>query len=110
MNKSLKAAFLCNLLLLGFGAAGSAVAETNPIFGHAIVQKTSVAENKAIVGKGSLADYYGYYGNYYNSLAGQYGSIGYNYKSFDYYYAAYTNSTAAMNYYYAAYYNQYYGL
>jgi hypothetical protein len=78
----------------------------NPIFGQASVQKTSVSENKAVIGKGYYADLYGYYGNYYNAVAGQYGAQGSYYRSSSYYYNAYVYAGYAQYYYGQAYYNQ----
>lgn len=51
----------------------------SPIFGGAEVTPLTTAQNKAVVGKGYYADYYGSYGISsadYASLYGQYGDYG----------------------------------
>jgi hypothetical protein len=89
--------------------AGSAEAPVNPIFEHALVHKLSVPEDRAVVGKGSYADYYGYYGMWYTALASQYGSMGFYYKDYSSYLSAYYYADSAMIDFYNAYYYQYYG-
>lgn len=108
MSKALNSTLLGGALLASLAGLAPASADTNPMFGNALVQKTSATENKAIVGKGSYADYYGYYGNYYNNLAGYYGNAGLYYKSYSNYYSAYSYASYATTYYYYAYYYQYY--
>lgn len=89
--------------------AGSTNAAVSPIFGHASIQKLSIKEDRAIVGKGYLSDYYGYYGLYYSSLASEYGSMGFYYKNYSDYYYAYQYASYASTDFYDAYYWQYYG-
>ncbi len=48
----------------------------SPIFGTASVSATTVAENKAVVGKGYYADYYGSYGIEFANYAAAYGNYG----------------------------------
>jgi hypothetical protein len=89
-------------------AAPTYAAPENPIFGKAVVKINTPAENKAVAGKGSTADYYGYYGNLYNNYAGYYGTLGSYYRSrtdgYYWYYAYYYSYYATNNYYYAYYY------
>ena len=87
----------------------------SPIFGAADAMLTSVAKNKAIIGKGAYADYNGYYGNVYSSYANTYGNYAYGgsdgpsgYSTY-YYYYAYYYANAATNAYANAYYYAYYG-
>ncbi len=84
--------------------------ESNPIFGDARVVELSTSENQDVAGKGYIADFYGYYGNYYASIASTYGYYGDLYDSYNYevsyYYNAYLYAYyAALNYYYAYYYS-----
>ena len=84
----------------------------NPIFGKAVVKINTPGENKAVSGKGSTADYYGYYGNLYNNYAGSYGVYGSYYSGRTdgyYWYYAYLYSSYATNDYYYAYYYQSHG-
>ena len=97
---------------LAFGVAGSALAgeAKSPIFGSAPTAVMSSGQNKSTVGKGSTADYYGYYGNLYSNYANSYGSYAYNgyigsgADYVNYYYYAYVYSNSAASNYYAAYY------
>ena len=91
------------------GVALPASGADNPIFGRAEVQQLSPAENKAVVGKGYYADYYGYYGIYYANLASQYGFLGYANKSYSYYGSAYNYAYNAAQDFYYAYQNQFNG-
>lgn len=103
MHKSLKLILPAALALAAVGAARAEV--TSPIFGRAVVQPTTQAQNKGVVGKGYYADLYGYYGNYYSAYASMYGSMGYYYKTSSYYsYAESYASSASTYYYYASYY------
>src|SRR5437660_2892880 len=107
MRNALSTSVMAAGIILALAGLAQARNE-NPIFGQA-VQKTNSSENKTIVGKGAYADYYGYYGNLYNSYAGQYGQYGYSYADYSSYYYAYIYANAAANNYYYAYYYQYYG-
>lgn len=65
-------------LILSAAAIGPAAhaREVSPIFGGASVMPLTTAQNKAVVGKGYYADYFGSYGidfANYASLYGQYG-------------------------------------
>ena len=82
---------------------------SSPVFGKAKAKVMRKAEASKVVGKGGVSDYYGYYGNVYNSYAGTYGRIGQYYndrntESYYYYYAYYYAQAAANNYYVAHYY------
>lgn len=102
MPSFLNQALRSSALLLGVGLVTSTPAlasDVNPIFGQAAAQKTSVAENKAVKGKGAQADLYGYYGNYYNNAAGQYGMFGAYYRNSSYYATASTYASYASTYY-----------
>lgn len=89
------------------GAALAQAETPSPIFGSATVKLTTPSENRSVVGKGSLADYYGYYGNYYNNLAGAYGNYGFYFKNYSYYYSAYSYASSAASSYLSAYNYQY---
>ena len=96
-------------LSAGLALSTTAIAGSNPIFGDANVKSISVEDSKKIVGQGSTADYYGYYGVLYSYYANYYGNIGYSYDAYStesaYYSAAADLSYAAyVYYYYAAYY------
>ena len=101
------------VVALALGVAGSALAgeAKSPIFGSAPTAVLSSGQNRSTIGKGSTADYYGYYGNLYSSTANSYGSYAYNgsvgsgdsYVNY-YYYAYLYSSYATTNYYYAYYY------
>ena len=95
------------LLLAGaatLGLVGTAQA-ASPLFDNVGAVKVNTTEqNKAVVGKGATADYYGYYGNYYNNLAGYYGNRGLYYNNYSNYYSAYAYTGYASNNYYFAYY------
>ena len=84
----------------------------SPIFGASAALPTTADKNKTIVGKGSDADYYGYYGNLYSSYANYYGNSAYGTAGSGYattYYYAYYYSNLATTNYYDAYYYAYYG-
>jgi hypothetical protein len=86
-------------MLLATGAAKAA----SPLIEGIDAKVNTVADNKRVVGKGSTANYYGYYGNYYNNLAGYYGNYGLYANNYSYYYNAYSYATTAASYYYNAY-------
>ena len=90
-------------------APAATFAKDNPIFGKAKHQALSSAENKAVVGQGNTADYYGYYGLLYAAYAYDFGEAGYTYDSYSneryYYYYAYRYAYSSyVNFYYAYYY------
>lgn len=96
--------------LAAFAMGGTAsYAAPSDMFGSSAVKPMTAKETKSVVGKGTYADLYGYYGNLYNNIAGYYGLLGAYYKSSSYYYNAYYYSYYATQYYYSAYYYQYYG-
>ena len=105
------------VVAVAFSVAGSALAgeAKSPVFGSAPTAVMSAGQNKSTIGKGSTADYFGYYGNLYSSSANYFGSYAYNgyvgsggdYVS--YYYYAYLYSTYAANNYGTAYYYASYG-
>jgi hypothetical protein len=93
------AGFALSLMLAASGAmAESAVTPGNAIFGKAAVAATSEAENKAIVGKGYYADYYGSYGIQSANYAAEAGSYGDYYSAQDYAYQAYLDFGDAIYY------------
>jgi hypothetical protein len=99
----LKALLLASASVVTFSFAATTARADNPLLqgvGH--VKVNTIADNKRIIGKGSTADYYGYYGNYYTAMAGAAGAWGYL-KGTDYWKAAYDNQTQATTYYYYAY-------
>ena len=112
MKLVLCAVTVTTLLLTSSAFAGQS---KSPIFGDADATPTSVAKNKAIIGKGATADYYGYYGNVYSSYANTYGNYGIGGSNgpsgyaTTYYYYAYYYANQATNYYSNAYYYAYYG-
>jgi hypothetical protein len=91
-----------------FGAAAvfavtAAAQASSPLLAGIDAKVNNVADNQKVVGKGSTANYYGYYGNYYNNLAGYYGNYGLYQNSYSYYYNAYSYASDAATYYYYAY-------
>ena len=100
-------------LLLGAAAAvlfaGAANAASPLLAGVGDVKVNTTADNQKVVGKGATANYYGYYGNYYNNLAGYYGNYGLYTNNYSYYYSAYYYANTASNNYYNAYYYSYLG-
>lgn len=80
----------------------------SPIFGKAKIKVMRKNDAAKVVGKGSTADYYGYYGNVYASRAQYYGNLGRTYNSYSnetaFYGAARNNAQAAANNYARAYY------
>jgi hypothetical protein len=103
MRKTLLASAAAVLL-----AAGAAQA-ANPFVDGLDAKINTVADNKKVVGKGATANFYGYYGNYYNNLAGYYGNYGLYANNYSYYYNAYSYSNTAASYYYDAYIYSFYG-
>jgi hypothetical protein len=85
-------------------AASSAAQASSPLLAGIDAQVNTVADNQKVVGKGTTANFYGYYGNYYNNLAGYYGNYGLYANNYSYYYNAYTYAGYAASYYYDAYY------
>ena len=112
MKLVLSAVTVTTLLFTSSAFAGQS---KSPIFGDADATPTSVAKNKAIIGKGAYADYWGYYGNLYSSYANSYGNYGYGGSEGSsgnatyYYYNAYLYANQATNAYANAYYFAYYG-
>jgi hypothetical protein len=88
-------------VVLTAGAANAASPLTAGIDG---LKVNTPADNQKVVGKGTTANFYGYYGNYYNNLAGYYGNYGLYANNYSYYYNAYTYAGYAATYYYDAYY------
>jgi hypothetical protein len=84
--------------------ASSAAQAANPLLAGIDAKVNTTADNQRVVGKGSTANYYGYYGNYYNNLAGYYGNYGLYANNYSYYYNAYSYASTAASYYYYAYY------
>ena len=65
------------LLIAALMAAPEAKArDANPIFGNASVVPLTSAQNKAVVGKGYYADYYGSYGIDFANYAAESGQWG----------------------------------
>lgn len=90
------AAALWGMVLLSASAPASEA--KNPIFGAASVSTMNVAQNKAVVGKGYYADYYGSFGIQYASYAAAYGNYGDYYDATNAAYAAYAYFNAAAYY------------
>lgn len=89
--------------------AAIAAEQKSPVFGNSVAKLTSVDKNKATVGKGAYADYYGYYGYLYSYYSYYYANLGYQNKSYSSYYNAYYYSDLARTNLANAYYYQYYG-
>ena len=112
MKLVLSAVTVTTLLLT---SSAFAAQSKSPIFGGADATPTSVAKNKAIIGKGAYADYYGYYGNLYSSYANYYGNYAYggtegpSGNATTYYYYAYYYANQATTFYSNAYYYAYGG-
>ena len=97
--------------VIALAAVGNAKAgDVSPIFGKADVTVTTQKENKAIVGKGAVADVYGYYGNLYSYNANVYGNLGFSTKIPAYYADAYGFAYNSYVYYFNAYNYQRLGL
>ncbi|MDR5742509.1 hypothetical protein QCE73_04980 [Caballeronia sp. LZ029] len=98
IRKPLRPVVLAALLVL----AGTS--QANPIFGDASVVKTSVAENKQVIGKSAAQDFYGYYGIFYAQLALAYGGFAQKYPNTC---SGACSSTSSQYYSYAATYADY---
>ena len=104
----MKLSFCTAIAALTLGVAGSALASESksPIFGSAPTKVMSAGQNKGTIGKGSYADYYGYYGTLYSGYANSYGYYAYGGGGSDYvnnYYLAYAYSSYATSYFQNAY-------
>ena len=89
--------------------AAMATEQKSPVFGASGAKLTSAGQNKATVGKGAYADYYGYYGQLYAYYAYYYGSYArYTSQSYSDYYTAYYYAGVAKDNLYNAYYYQYF--
>ncbi len=105
MNK-IKYAAIAATLGVALIAAPAMSQTKSPVFGKATATVLSDESSSKVVGKGRVADYFGYYGNLYSSYANFYGTVGYNYDAYStenayYYYAYYFSGRATAYYYYA---------
>ncbi len=106
MKNAFVALFMGLFLFASLTINSDASEGKSPVFGNASANVLSAVDSSKIVGKGSVADYYGYYGNVYSYYSGLFGRYGYQYDSYSseryyYYYAYYYGYYAYAFYYYA---------